>query len=58
MKYRKCPAKKFCFDYKCANCDGCEFAVVFKKLYRKIERLTAENERLKSRQKERDENDR
>lgn len=54
MKYRKCPAKKFCFDYKCANCDRCEFAVVFKRLYQKIERLTAENERLKSQQKERD----
>lgn len=52
MKYKECPAKKFCFEYKFANCGGCEFAVVFKRLFRKIERLTAENERLKNKERE------
>ena len=46
MKVKKCPSRKFCFDYKDNNCDNCEFGKEFTKLHKQIDRLKKQNETL------------
>ena len=46
MKVRKCPVRKYCFDYKESNCEGCDFGNEYTKLHKRIDRLKKLNETL------------
>jgi hypothetical protein len=46
MKFKKCPARKHCFDYKDNNCDNCDIGNEITKLHKRIDRLKKQNETL------------
>lgn len=42
MKYRICPNKDLCRDYRANNCDGCALGEKFTRQAREIKKLKAE----------------
>lgn len=52
MKNRKCPMHKHCWDYKDSNCDNCDIGKCISGLHKKVDRLKAENAKLKTENEE------
>lgn len=46
MKNKKCPDRKFCFNYKGNDCEGCDVGDEILKLHKRIDRLKKQNETL------------